>query len=241
MYSILNIHVCLRIYPPRFFSKSRSSRIFACFARRLETRSRPALTNAIVHTPSRSHLDPLVEEDVHALASLYTLGLISDTDYQDLYIRRHGNWPWDWLPAWPAHMSATFGGTGYSFDIWLEKLFDQACRTGQNNLIDMLVVRGIQPAQDHLISAASGGMNDTVDHLVNRYHLDPNGTTSTGSWSPLYAACMHGQECTIRHLISTYHVDYHSRTGTGENIAFHLSSRWPRCQAVLSSYLDQAR
>ncbi len=187
-----------------------------------------------------NHLDPIDPAALHALVSLIDMGLVDATDVEELHARQHGRpFPWEWLVAWPDHFIDTFirktdRSTPYA--TWLEKLFIEACRRGQNDLIIHLVRRGVRPSSDHLIDAASAGMNDVIDLLVNNYGLDPAATSDVSSWSPLYAACMYGRESTIRHLITTYKVDYRARTAEGEYVVVALC-RSPACLNLLDRLL----
>ena len=189
-----------------------------------------------------SSLDPLEPQAVQALVSLIDMGLVDAEDLEELHIRRHGRpFPWAWLVGWSEHFIATFierTDRSTPFTEWLDKLLIEACRRGQNDVIELLVARGVQPSSDHLITAASAGMNETLDLLVT-YGLHPDATSDVSSWSPLLAACMYGQASTVIHLIKTYKVDYRRQTASGEYLIRQLARRHgENLTDVVSQFLD---
>lgn len=190
-----------------------------------------------------THLDPIDPPALHALVSLIDMGLVDANDVEALHARLYGRpFPWEWLVSWPEHFIATFihrRDRSTPFANWLERLFIEACRRGDNDIMEVLIRRGVRPSSDHLIDAASTGMNNVVDLLVT-CGLDPAATSEVSSWTPLYAACLYGQESTVRHLITTYNVDYRAITATGEYVVLQLAARWPACLEFLDQLLNVA-
>jgi hypothetical protein len=135
------------------------------------------LPKEIILGLAATHLDPVDPPALHALVSLIDMGLVDAKDVEELYAHQHERpFPWEWLVAWPDHFKATFANEGRAspITVWLEKLFVEACRRGWIDLIELLVCRGARPLTDHLIDAASAGMNDVIDLLVVQYGLDPH-------------------------------------------------------------------
>lgn len=177
-----------------------------------------------------SHLDPLVEEEFRAVVSLWALRLVSSEDFSDVYLRSCWGFSWHWAPHCGDNFLSRFMHDADGFRFFLNRALDDSVGAGKHDLIDAIAERGVAPTCDHLIIAAQMGQNDTIDHLVERYQLDPN--RPTHDWTPLYAACLAGQSSTVRHLIEVHEVEYTAQTSSGFT-ALNLASRWPDIVADL--------
>ena len=56
-----------------------------------------------------------------------------------------------------------------------------------------------------------------IDHLVEKYGVDPNGTERLNEhgWTALHWAVFHGRVRTVKHLVEKHKVDIHKRSRKG--------------------------
>jgi len=66
-----------------------------------------------------------------------------------------------------------------------------------------------------LTNAAVGGHDAMIDHLVERYGVDPNGVDEDG-WTALHLAAKYGRVRTVKHLVERHNVDIHKRDRWGK-------------------------
>jgi len=88
-----------------------------------------------------------------------------------------------------------------------------------------------------LYSAARHGHDATIDLLVERYGVDPNGMDDSGRWTALHRAARFGRVRTIKHLVEKHNVDIHKRDGDGKTALDE--AEWlgmTECAAVLRGY-----
>jgi len=51
-----------------------------------------------------------------------------------------------------------------------------------------------------------------IDHLVEEYGVDPNGTSEENGCTALHEAAWDGRVRTVKHLVEKHNVDIHERT-----------------------------
>ena len=86
-----------------------------------------------------------------------------------------------------------------------------------------------------LTSAAAWGQDATIDHLVERYGLDPNAVDGVG-WTTLHEATWNGRVRTVQHLVEKHNVDIHTRDALGRT-ALDLAEQYGRTE--IASFLRE--
>ena len=67
-----------------------------------------------------------------------------------------------------------------------------------------------------MIAAARWGQNDAmIDHLVEKYGVDPNRVGGVGL-TALHSAASRGRVRTVKHLVENHNIDIHKRDIYGE-------------------------
>ena len=105
-----------------------------------------------------------------------------------------------------------------------ETVLDLAKRRRHADVLDLLASEfGARIGVDCLTEAAAWGHDAMIDHLVEKYGVDPNGEVG-GGWTALHCAAQCGRARTVKHLVEKYNVDIHKRTRDGET-ALDLAER----------------
>ena len=75
-----------------------------------------------------------------------------------------------------------------------------------------------------------------IDHLVEKYGVDPNGAGSDGE-TALHHAGMRGNVRTVKHLIEKHNIDIHKRNRDGKTaLDWAEEEGKTECAAVLRGY-----
>jgi ankyrin repeat protein len=77
----------------------------------------------------------------------------------------------------------------------------------------------------------------SIDHLLERYGLDPNAVDGDW-WTALHIAALNGRVRTVHHLVEKYNVDIHARNEDGQT-ALDLAEEkgMTECASYLRSLL----
>jgi len=94
-----------------------------------------------------------------------------------------------------------------------------AASGGHTDVVDLLAsefyarrdIRDFGIGRLCLMRAAWWGHEAMIDHLVERYALDPNAEDTRG-WTALRCAAKHGRVRTVQHLVEKHNVDIHAYT-----------------------------
>ena len=91
-----------------------------------------------------------------------------------------------------------------------------AAMGGHTDVLDLLASEfGAEIGVDSLNGAAEWVHDAMIDHLVEKYGVDPNGEFG-GWWTALHWAADRGRVRTVKHLVEKYNVDIHKRNRDGK-------------------------
>ena len=109
---------------------------------------------------------------------------------------------------------------------------------GHTDVLDLLASEfGAEIGLDNLVWAARRGHDAMIDHLVEKYGVDPNGMDDYGRWTALHRAARFGRVRTIKHLVEKHNVDIHQRIWNGETVLDQTERLgMTECAAVLRGY-----
>jgi hypothetical protein len=149
-----------------------------------------------------------------AVADVHMLGLVEagEVGEDPVVVGRYLNW------ACRAGLDASVirGLAGKCGEGGIDKAPPFAARGGHTDVVDLLVSEfGARIGVYCLIMAAWWGQDAMIDHLVERYGLDPNAVDG-GGWTALRSAAWNGRVRTVRHLVEKHHVDIHARSMDGK-------------------------
>ena len=108
-----------------------------------------------------------------------------------------------------------------------------AAMGGHTDVLDLLASEfGAEIGVDGMIDAASWGHDAMIDHLVERYGVDPNAGDDYG-WTALHYAARDGRVRTVKHLVEKHNVDIHKRlAGWGGKTALDLAEENGRTECA---------
>ena len=112
-----------------------------------------------------------------------------------------------------------------------------AAMGGHTDVLDLLASEfGARIGVYCLTYASTWGQDAMIDHLVEKYGVDPNGVDGVG-WTALHNAAWSGRVRTVKHLVENHNVDIHKKDYQGDT-ALDFAERWGRteCAAVLRGY-----
>jgi len=112
-----------------------------------------------------------------------------------------------------------------------------AATDGHTDVLDLLASEfGARIGVYCLTYASTWGHDAMIDHLVEKYGVDPNEVDGAG-WTALHRAASRGRVRTVKHLIEKYNVDINKRDRY-EETPLYLAERYGRteCAAVLRGY-----
>ena len=122
-----------------------------------------------------------------------------------------------------------------------ERYIDSAARwaalSGHTDVVDLLASEfGARIGVECVNDLAVWGQNAVIDHLVEKYGVDPNGAGSDGE-TALHHAGMRGNVRTVKHLIEKHNIDIHKRCMDGETVLDWAEREgMTECAAVLRGY-----
>jgi len=88
----------------------------------------------------------------------------------------------------------------------------QAAMGGHTDVLDLLASEfGAEIGGGCLIWAARLGHNAMIDHLVEKYGLDPNDVAGGSGKKPIHVAVFGGRARTVQHLVEKHNVDIQAR------------------------------
>jgi hypothetical protein len=114
----------------------------------------------------------------------------------------------------------------------------RAAECGHADVLDLLASEfgfGARIGVYCLTYASTWGRDAMIDHLVEKYGVDPKGASQYG-WTALHEAADHGRVRTVKHLVEKHNVDIHKRlAGWGGKTALDLAEENGRteCAAYL--------
>jgi ankyrin repeat protein len=113
----------------------------------------------------------------------------------------------------------------------------RAATGGHTDVLDLLASEfGARIGVYCLTYASTRGRDAMIDHLVEKYGVDPNGGGEYG-WTALHDAASRGRVRTVKHLIEKYNVDIHTRDRYGKTaLDWAESNGMTECAAVLRGY-----
>ena len=103
------------------------------------------------------------------------------------------------------------------FDILeFDEAAQYAARGGHADVLDLLAGEfGAKIGVSCLVWAAWWGHDAMIDHLVEKYGVDPN-EADEDEWTALHYAAWDGRVRTVKHLVEKHNVDIHKRTRSGD-------------------------
>jgi len=111
-------------------------------------------------------------------------------------------------------------------EVYINLSADVAAKGGHTDVLDLLASEfGAKIGLNCLIEAVRWGHDAMIDHLVERYGLDPNAVNKAG-WTALHEAASRGRVRTVKHLVEKHNVDIHKRLAVwGEKTALDFAER----------------
>ena len=107
----------------------------------------------------------------------------------------------------------------------------RAAKGGHADVLDLWASEfGARIFVDCLAYAARWGHDAMIDHLVEKYRVDPN-EADVAEWTALHYAAMSGRVRTVKHLVEKHKVDIHKRDWGGKT-ALDLAEEKGRTECV---------
>ena len=113
----------------------------------------------------------------------------------------------------------------------------RAATGGHTDVLDLLASEfGARIGVYCLTYASTWGRDAMIDHLVEKYGVDPNGVDGVG-WTALHNAALDGRVRTVKHLVENHNVDIHKKDYQGDTaLDFAEEHGRTECAAVLRGY-----
>ena len=107
----------------------------------------------------------------------------------------------------------------------------QAAVCGHTDVLGLLASEfGARIGVDCLNGAARLGHDAMIDHLVEKYGVDPNGEDENG-YTALHHAADRGRVRTVKHLVEKHNVDIHEKDDEGDT-ALYLAEKHGRTECA---------